>query len=296
MKFLLITNCTDIAQFALARGVDRIFVDLESLGKQERQGHLDTVMSKHSVADVRRLRPVVPEGRLLVRINPMNEGSPQEIDAVIEAGADILMLPMFRNPAEVRAFTSAVAGRAKTCLLAETIGAAESLRDCVRVPGVDEVHLGLNDLHLELGLNFMFEPLANGMVDELAALLREEGVPFGMGGVARAGEGLLPAELLLSEHARLGSSAAILSRTFHRQAASVHEIESQMDFGSEINKLRAAYSAGLQAAPEALQATRDQVRSAIAEIATAIRQKRLQQSPHISQSPVTAAHRGAVRA
>ncbi|WIV97424.1 aldolase/citrate lyase family protein [Kinneretia aquatilis] len=290
MKFLLITNCPDIAAFAVDHGVDRIFVDLESLGKQERQGHLDTVMSRHSIADVHRLRPVVPHGRLLVRINPMHTDSAAEINAVISAGADILMLPMFRGPAEVRAFTDAVAGRARTCLLAETIGAAETLRDCVRVPGVDEVHIGLNDLHLELGLHFMFEPLANGMVDELAALLREEGVPFGMGGVARVSEGLLPAELLLSEHARLGSSAAILSRTFHRQASSVAEIEAQMDFGGEVEKLRKAYSAALIATITERDRTREAVRTAVAEIAAAIRDKRLRQSPH-ARSPSMATAR-----
>lgn len=242
-KLFLITNNPEMAAYAVSCGVDRIFVDLELLGKHERQGHLDTVISSHTLEDVVRIRSVVPSGQLMVRINPMNESSTSEIDSVVAAGADVIMLPMFTTPAQVADFTAAVAGRARCSLLVETLSAAKHLRECVRVPGVDEVHVGLNDLHLELKMDFMFEPLANGLVDEMATVLRSEGIPFGIGGIARVGEGMLPAELLLAEHVRLGSTAAILSRTFHRQAQDVREIREQMDFPAEIRKLHEAYAA-----------------------------------------------------
>lgn len=274
MKFMMITDKPDIARFAVDGGVDRIFVDLEILGKKERQGHLNTVISRHGLDDVRRLRPVVPAGRLLVRVNPIHEGSEQEIDQVVEAGADIVMLPMFRTPAEVAAFTAALRGRARCCLLVETLGAAMSLNDCVRVPGVDEVHIGLNDLHLELGMDFMFEPLANGMVDELCDVLRAAGIPFGIGGVARVGEGLLPAEAVLSEHVRLGSTGAILSRTFHRQAGSVAEIQSQMDFAAEVAKLRAAYAHHMESGPEQLKRGREAVQQGVRAVVAAVRARK----------------------
>lgn len=247
MLFYFITNSIDIAQFVAENGADRIFVDLEMLGKVERQGHLNTVISRHSLSDVVQVRAVVPAGRLMVRINPINENSVDEIDQVITAGADVVMLPMFRSPREVELFVRAVGGRARTSLLVETIGAMESLHESVRVRGVDEVHIGLNDLHLELGRRFMFEPLAEGLVDRMAGILNDAFIPFGIGGVARVGEGLLPAELLLAEHARLGSTAAILSRSFHRQAGSVAEIRSQMDFGTEVHKLRRAYEQHMNA-------------------------------------------------
>jgi 2-keto-3-deoxy-L-rhamnonate aldolase RhmA len=101
----------------------------------------------------------------------------------------------------------------------------ENLAACVEVPGVDEVHIGLNDLHLEMGCSFMFEPLATGYVEKMAEIIRKSGIPFGIGGLARVGEGEISSEILLSEHVRLGSSSAILSRTFHRQAGSVEEIQ-----------------------------------------------------------------------
>jgi hypothetical protein len=40
------------------------------------------------------------------------------------------------------------------------------------------------------------------------------GIPYGFGGIAKIGEGLLPAERVITEHYRLGSTRAILSRSF----------------------------------------------------------------------------------
>jgi citrate lyase beta subunit len=271
MKFFMITNDPEVAAFAVTRGVDRIFVDLEMLGKQERQGHLDTVISRHSLADVALVRPVVPRGGLLVRVNPIHQHSQAEIEAVIDAGADVVMLPMFRGRSEIEIFCRAVAGRAKTSLLVETVAAVESLRECLRVPGVDEVHIGLNDLHLELGLRFMFELVADGTVDRMTVVLRGEGIPFGIGGLARTGEGLLPAELLLAEHARLGSTAAILSRTFHRQARSVADIQQQMDFAGEVGKLRSAYAIHGKATVAELQSLHQELQARVSRIVAAMK-------------------------
>lgn len=253
MKFYFITNSTELAVFAMANGADRIFVDLEIAGKELRQGHLSTVISRHDIADVARMRRHVPAGALLVRVNPMHADSGAEIDAVVEAGADIVMLPMFHGPAAVADFVRLVGGRARTMLLVETVGAMQTLEQCVAQPGVDEIHIGLNDLHLELRNRFMFEPLADGLVDTMASILTRVDMPFGIGGLARVGEGLLPAELILAEHARLGSTAAILSRTFHRQAANVAAIEADMDFGAEVQKLRAAYAEHCAAGSQHLQ-------------------------------------------
>lgn len=270
----MITSDPAIAKFAIAGGVDRVFVDLELLGKQQRQGHLDTVISRHSLADVCNVRPVVPPGHLLVRINPMHQGSVEEIDQVIDAGADIIMLPMFRSAHEVEAFIAAVRGRARCCLLIETVGAMTNLQECLSVPGVDEAHIGLNDLHLELGLDFMFQPLINGLVEQMCATLRAAGIPFGIGGVARVGEGLLPAEMILSEHVRLGSSCAILSRTFHRQATSVAEMQEHMDFAAEVAKLHAVYARHLQTDASQLDVVRQAVRKSVEHIVAMIRARK----------------------
>jgi 2-keto-3-deoxy-L-rhamnonate aldolase RhmA len=266
-RLLFITNEPELAQFAYHSGVDRIFVDLETLGKDERQGHLNTVISRHTIEDVRKIRETVPRGSLLVRLNPLNFNSSTEVEDVLRSGADTLMLPMFRGAPEVQKFCSLVAGRAKVCLLVETVGAVRNLEECISVAGVSEVHIGLNDLHLDLRMSFMFEPLADGLIDHAAAVLRDSGMQFGIGGLARIGEGLLPPEMILGEHVRLGSTGAILSRTFHRQAKSVEEIRAQMDFAAEVRKLREAHADFLSSSAEALRSNREEVVRLIRDIA-----------------------------
>lgn len=266
-NFLFITNKPDVAVYVISQGADRIFVDLEILGKVERQGHLNTVISRHSPEDISLLRPLLPRGALLVRLNPVNINTEIEVDDAIQRGADVLMLPMFHSAEDVRRFCKAVNSRAKICLLVETVAAMENLAECVEVPGVDEVHIGLNDLHLEMGCRFMFEPMVSGHVERMTETLKKAGIPFGIGGLARVGEGMLPAEMLLSEHARLGSTCAILSRTFHRQAGSVEEIQAQMNFEDEVQKLRMAYAASCVSTIDELNLKHELVKKVVADIA-----------------------------
>lgn len=62
LKLMYITNNPDVAKIAEEAGVDRIFVDMEFIGKASRQGGMDTVQCHHTVADVRKLRPCCPQG------------------------------------------------------------------------------------------------------------------------------------------------------------------------------------------------------------------------------------------
>lgn len=250
-------------------GVDRILVDLEIVGKVERQGHLNTVISHHTIEDVAAIRAAVPDAELMVRLNPVHKGTYAEVDAAIAAGADILMLPMFRTVAEVEKFAGLIDGRCRLCLLVETKEAMSLIDSCASVSGVHEVHIGLNDLSLDLGLDFMFSPFPLGLIDDMATRLAPLGKPFGIGGLARADEGLLPARLLLGEHVRLGSSATILSRTFHRQHQSVEAIRGEMDFAHEVQLLREAERAFQTASPEALEANRIEIGRLIAQIRSA---------------------------
>lgn len=266
MRFFFITNSPELARFVADNGVDRIFVDLELIGKIERQGHLSTVISRHSASDIAPIRAAVPDKELMVRLNPFHDESEQEIESAITAGADVIMLPMFRTIVEVRAFADLIAGRCRLCLLVETRDAVEIIGDLAALPGVDEIHIGLNDLSLDMGLNFMFEPFPLGLIDRMAAALSAAGKPFGIGGLARADEGLLPARLLMGEHVRTGSSATILSRTFHRQLESIDAIQAEMDFAAEVEILREIERGFQQASPEALEVNRIETWQRIADI------------------------------
>lgn len=238
MRLYLITADPAMARMAVGAGVDRIFVDLEIHGKVERQGHKDTVISRHSLDDVRAVREVVDVSQLMVRVNPWHEESPEEIEAAIGAGAGAVMLPMFRHGDEVVAFTSCVGDRCVKVGLCETSAGLARLDSILAKGGLDEIHFGLNDLHLDMGLDFLFEVLAGGLIDLAAVKSLEHGVSFGFGGVARVGGGDLPARLILGEHERLGSEAVILSRAFTGGVKSLNEMPPDLDFVREVELVR----------------------------------------------------------
>lgn len=211
---MYITNNPKVALIAEKYGVDRIWIDLETFGKEERQKGMNTVKSQHTVKDIEKIKPLLSKSEMLVRVNPWNENSVQEINHVISAGADIIMLPMWKSVAEVSNFIKVVDGRCKTTLLLETKEATECLDEVLEYCRMDEIHIGLNDLHLSYKMTFMFELLSDGTVEKLAKKISAKAIPFGFGGIARLGEGDLPAEKVIMEHYRLGSTRAILSRSF----------------------------------------------------------------------------------
>lgn len=214
LTLMYITNDPAVALIAEKNGVQRIWIDLETLGKEKRQHNIDSVKSHHTINDIETISGLLTVSELLVRINPIHPGSKSEIDKVISAGADMIMLPMWKTPEEVKDFLDMVNGRVKTTLLLETKEAVDNIDEVLAMGGFDEIHIGLNDLHLSYGLSFMFELLSNGIVEMLCDKFRKAGIPYGFGGIARIGEGTLPAEKIIMEHYRLGSTRAILSRSF----------------------------------------------------------------------------------
>lgn len=215
-ELMYITNIPEEAKMAENSGVDIIFIDLEIEGKYERQGHLDTVISKHNLLDIPKVKESIKKSKLLVRVNPMNENSEKEINQVIDYGTDIVMLPMFKTKEEVAKFINIVKKRAEVCLLLETKEAFARIDDILELEGINRIHIGLNDLHLSFGLNFMFECLTNGIVEYLIDKIKKRNIKYGIGGIARIGEGELPAEKILKEYVRLGAQMTILSRTFKK--------------------------------------------------------------------------------
>ena len=214
LELMYITNNPQVAQIVEQCGVERVWIDLETLGKEERQKNMNTVKSHHTVQDIVQISRVLTRAKLQVRVNPWNPNSINEIEQVIAAGADRIMLPMWKSTHEVQSFLNVIDGRVGTTLLLETSEAADCLDEVLELPGLDEIHIGLNDLHLSRGMTFMFELLTDGTVETLCKKIQAKGVPYGFGGIARIGEGTLPAERIVCEHYRLGSTRAILSRSF----------------------------------------------------------------------------------
>ena len=220
LKLMYITNRPGVAKIAESAGVDRIFIDLEYIGKSDRQSGMDTVQSQHTLEDIKRVSEVITKSEVLVRVNPIHDkteeyiSSEEEIQQAIENGADIVMLPFFKTVDEVKRFLSAVNKKSKVMLLIETPEAVENIDEILSLGGIDFVHIGLNDLSLGYGMTFMFELLSNGMVEALCEKIKNKNIPYGFGGIASLGKGLVPAEMIIKEHYRLDSSCAILSRSF----------------------------------------------------------------------------------
>ena len=220
LKLMYITNRPDIAEIVDKAGVDRVFIDMEHIGKTARQGGMDTVQSHHTIEDIRNVKKVLKKSQLMVRCNPIHEAteeycsSKDEIDAIIECGADIIMLPYFKTAEELRTFIQLVDGRAKTLPLLETPEAVACIDKILDIDGIDEIFIGLNDLSLGYGKKFMFELLSDGIVEKLCNKFKAKGIPYGFGGIAALGKGMLPSEKIIAEHYRLGSTCVILSRSF----------------------------------------------------------------------------------
>jgi len=234
----MILNNPEMAVYCINNGLDRVFIDLEKLGKKERQSHLDSWKSFHSEDDISIIRPLIPKGKLLVRLNRWNENSEDEISLALEKGADYLMLPMITKFDELNSFCIAVSKEVPVIPLIETPESLNILPDLIKIKGVEEIYIGLNDLSISLGYSFMFQPLLYNMLDKASQLLNANNIPWGFGGIARTKEGKIPAEILLGEHVRLGSSRVILSRTFHRNSHTLKDLKGNMNFNSEIKKLK----------------------------------------------------------
>ena len=236
LKYFYITNDPEVARIADKNGADRIFIDLERIGKEQRQP-MDTVKNYHSLSDIEKVRPFVKNAELLVRINPFYDGTKEETDKAISYGADVIMLPMWTSAREVNDLVNIVDGRTKVLPLLETDRAAKCIDEVLDINGIDEIHIGLNDLSISMGRKNLFELFCDGTVDALADKCKEKNMTFGVGGVGAVDVELaLSAKNILAEHYRIGSEMVILSRAFCNR----DDYDSIEDFeNSFINKIDA---------------------------------------------------------
>lgn len=253
----VITNDVALARRADVAGVDRIGVDIERLAKRTRQGHIPGArISDHELADLVALREAVRCAVLFARLNSLHAQSNVEIDAAIAAGARVLMLPFFTGPAEVERFVRLVDERAGVSLLLETWPALVRLHDVLAVDGVGEVMVGLNDLQFATSIRNPFELVASDIMATVAESVLARGRAFGFGGLARADDEALPvpADLVIAQHARLGSTSAWLARSFFGGPAE------DANLVDEVAKLRARIAFWSTQSPEVLRTERERLR------------------------------------
>jgi hypothetical protein len=248
LALTLWTDDPELARRADAAGVDRIGVDLERLGKRERQGGRGTWISGHRIESLERVAGVLEDARPFARIDPPHDGTAAQVEEVIARGARVVMLPMVADRAEAEAFTAAVGGRAHTVLLVERREAVDRIEELAHAEGVDEIHLGLNDLALSLGLANRWQALAGDLARRVGAAVRASGRRFGLGGIGSPGSDHLPipAELVYAELALTGATATLLSRSFMGGSGG--------DLAGRVGAAREAMAAWRRRPPAALEA------------------------------------------
>jgi hypothetical protein len=252
-RLTLLTADPHLAAEGDRAGVNRIGVDLERLGKAQRQAGEDTRLSEHTWIDIGAIAPALARAELFVRLNPVNPETEDEIEQALNYGAQVLMLPFFRTAEEVDMFVRVTRQRAKVTILLETAAALVRIREILAVPGVDEVMFGLNDLRLQLGVSNHFEVLASPLLDTAAHEVRAAGLPFSVGGVARTDDSELPVspDLVYAQFPRLGATGAWLARSFFRGTSPGWEL------GPSIEAIRARLTEWASASPQLLERARD---------------------------------------
>ncbi len=256
----LFTNNPELAKAANAAGIDRIGLDLEKMGKAHRQDAGKAWISDHQYEEITAVKAQLTRAELFARTNPVHSGLKQEIDLLVEQGVDVLMLPMFRSVKEASTFIELVDGRAQVSLLVETATAAMRLRDIIQLPGIDEIHFGLNDLYLDMKLSNHFEVLTSGLLDLLAQIMSETTIPFGFAGIGRINDARLPipSDLIYAQYPRLGATRALVSRVFY--SPDFHSL----DLTSEVRAARTALNRWHEAGREEQQAALTMLRSKVA--------------------------------
>lgn len=223
-RLTLICGDARLAQAAHHAGVDRILVDLERLGKAERQAGRPLFITDYSWEDAAAVRAVLPAGTFFLRLDPWHKGSVKQIEQALALGVDGLMLPYFHDAEAPLQFAECVGGRAIVIPLVETVGAVRDLPRLLASDLIGEFHVGLNDLALDSGYPSLHSLWGHELLDTVAGAARAAGKPFGVGGVTDprlTGLSVDPA-YVIAEHLRLGSTGALLGgsfRTLHAKTA-----------------------------------------------------------------------------
>ncbi len=225
---------------AVEAGVQEIIVDCEFRDKHRRQADADTEINHDTIEDLRRVRACT-QARVLCRINSFGADTPREIADAVEAGADEILLPMARTPAEIERAITLVGGRCGLGIILETVGAVACASELARLP-LSRVYVGLNDLAIERGTRNIFTAVRDGTVEEVR---RHFHVPFGFAGMTLPEMGSpIPCRLLIAELTRLQCDFSFLRRSFRR------DIQGR-DMAVEIPRILEAFRlTRLRSAPE----------------------------------------------
>lgn len=215
MNFWYFSNNSTEAAELVSSGIGQVCIDIERNGKTDRQKGRNTFISTHQLEDIRDMVSSLGSERVICRVNPIYEGSREEISKSIDYGASSIILPYFRHLSEVERFLSILDGRAKSTLLIETCHSFMLIPELVKITSVDSLYIGLNDLSLDCGISNMIDLVSNGWMEIAASLIAGQ-MPFGFGGISSLNDSscLVDPKTILKVHKAIGTNSLILSRSF----------------------------------------------------------------------------------
>jgi len=201
----------------VSAGVNNICIDIETRGKQIRQSKRNTFISDHKLEDIIPISRKIGKDKVICRVNSLYDDSKLEIEKAIEYGAGTIMVPYFKELYEINNFLSFIKGRVKVIALVETIQSFLKIEEISKIEDIDRIHIGLNDLSLDVGFKDMFEIVRSNWMEIISRKIDNK-IKFGFGGIStlRDSKCLYPVEKVLDHHKKSGSSSVILSRSFER--------------------------------------------------------------------------------
>jgi hypothetical protein len=224
-NYIAITNDVDNAVILQDCGIQQIMVDAENLGKMERQSGKGAVINFHKIEDVVELKKKMNSTKIICRINGYHNNIFDEIEMAVNCGADFLMLPMIEDINDFKRMIKFIDGRVSILPLIETSYSIFKLKEIIDLSKPDQIHFGLNDLHISLGMDNLFEVLISPLFASAVLYASERVKIVGVGGIGDPmQQQKISPELLINEHKVLGSSSVILSRSFFGKGYEINRI------------------------------------------------------------------------
>lgn len=219
-NYIAITNDPKQALNLSECGIQQIMVDTEIMGKVERQGHKDTIISHHSLNDIIALKNLSLEAEIICRINPFHIGTFDEIDTAIRNGADVIMIPMITSMEDYQSMVDRIHNKAKVLPLIETPYSFFNLSQILDYSKLTQIHFGLNDLCISLGMKNLFEVLLSQTFQDTVSNIKTSGLTKGIGGIGdpQISQKVSPLALL-NRYLKCGSNSVILSRSFFTKSS-----------------------------------------------------------------------------
>jgi len=217
LEYWLFSNKSNDCINYISSGISKICIDIETRGKKSRQSKRNTFISDHKLEDIIAISEKIGKEKTICRVNPLHENSRIEVEKAIAYGAGTIIIPYFKEVEDLHNFLFLIKGRAKIIALVETIQSFLKIEEISKIKDIERIHIGLNDLSLEIGFDDMFEIVRTNWMEIISKKI-DPNTKFGFGGISSLKDNkcIYPVSEILNHHKKCGSSSVIISRSFER--------------------------------------------------------------------------------